>query len=725
MAQLQPAYEDLIDLRSMISSIRRRFKLFMAIALLTFLGVAFVTVTTTPVYTATSSVVVNTPQSQVVDIEAVLSVMPQETEMVDTEVELLRSRALAERVTQRLNLIEVAEFNRALQPPGLFDQFKSLIGIKAPDNDPEDNFNGVVSTLLNARGISRAGETYVVEISITSQSPQLARDIANAYTDAYLEAQLAAKNAANTRANEFLNERVQALREEVREREQAVESFREEAGLINADGLTIAEQQVTDLNAQLAVQRAELSEARARLQAVQDQLERGVAADTIAEVLGSSVILELRSQQAEVARREADLSGRYGPRHPQMINVQREMADINQQIEDEIQRIVASLQNEVNVSTQGVRSIESSLASARRDLADSNSSVVRLRELEREAEASRALFESFLARSRQTIEAEALTEADAKIVSLASIPQNPSAPKVLLNLVFGGIFASVSGLGCIFIISMLDNGITTETDIENNFQLPHIASVPRIKLSLSQRWLRKTVVPHKYLIDKPMSRFAESHWMIRSAIRMSEMDSELSVIAVTSALPGDGKTTTSLCLSHVFASAGASTIVVDCDLRRRRLSQSVSKNVDYGILEVLSSNASLDATILKSNELNVDVLPVASNNSFVPRDVFSSTVFENLLKELRVRYDRVILDSPPILAIADARTIARYANGVLVVAKWKSSADVVGRAIHDLRSMDANILGVALSNVDLAVQARYDYSVPGKVTKSYDKYFVD
>ena len=144
-----------------------------------------------------------------------------------------------------------------------------------------------------------------------------------------------------------------------------------------------------------------------------------------------------------------------------------------------------------------------------------------------------------------------------------------------------------------------------------------------------------------------------------------------------------------------------------------------------GLLEVLSSNASLDAVIHRDDRLNVDVLPVASNNTFVPRDVFSSTVFENLLRELRNRYDRVILDSPPILAIADARTIAKYANGVLVVAKWKSSADIVGRAVHDLRTMDANILGVTLTSVDLAVQARYDYSIPGKVTKAYDKYFVD
>ena len=730
--------DDLIDIRELIAVFRRRFWTLIATGFLTFVAVVIFTLQATPLYTAKSSVVLNVRQAQVVDIEAVLSGMPPDSAMVDTEVEVLRSRSLAETVVDRLDLVNVPEFNETLREPGglgavaqgLGGFVRALLpgqaGVNLTDEEAEQRIREqVVSALMEARSVRRAGLTYVIEIAATSQTPSLARDIANAYADAYLTSQLEAKFEATERANDWLNDRVETLREEVRAREEAVARFRDEAGLIDAEGATVAEQQVADLNSQLAIQRAELSEARARLDAVRSQIQRGVASDTIAEVLASEVIRELRRQQAEVARRQADLSGRYGPRHPEILTVQRELADINSQIEAEIDRIVASLENEVNVSAQRVRSLQNSLLEARGELSENNSAIVQLRALEREADASRALFESFLNRFRQTNETEGLTEADARVVAEASTPQNPSSPNVMLNLALGVVLAGVAGLGVVFVLEMLDSGIRTDTDIEKQFGLAHIASVPRLKVGLAERLGGKSIDPGQYVVEKPLSGFSESFRTIRSAIRISGIDTQNTIIAVTSALPGDGKTTTSLCLGRVSAMAGSRSLVVDCDLRRRLLTEALHPDTRSGLLEVLSGTATLDDVILKDEETGLDLLPVAET-TFTPRDVFGSAAFETLLEQLRERYDQIILDTAPVLAVADTRAIVSKVDGVLMAVRWKKSAvSVVRKAVNEVRASKANILGVVLNNVDLEAQARYGYDKSGYYYRAYQKYYTD
>ena len=728
--------DDLIDLRELITVFRRRFWSFFAAGFLTFVAVVVFTLQATPLFTATASVVLNLRESQVVDFESVLSGMPPDSAAVDTEVEVIRSRALAETVVDRLNLTDVPEFNSELRDPSFAQAMlggirgfvsgllPSQVEARQTLSDKEAQIRErVVSALMEARSVRRSGLTYVIEISATSETPRLARDIANAYADEYLISQLEAKFEATERANEWLDERVQALREEVRTREQAVANYRDQQGLIDAEGATVAEQQVADLNRQLAVQRAELSEAQARLDAVQSQIERGVAPDTIAEVLRSDVISDLRQQQAQTARRQAELSSRYGPRHPEILTVQRELADIEAQIDAEISRIVTSLENEVNVSAQRVRSLRQSLQEARDELATNNSAIVRLRELEREAEASRALFESFLNRFRQTNEAEGLAEADARIIANASIPQNPSSPNVMLNLALGIVLAGVAGVGVVFALEMLDNGIHTDSDIERNFGIPHIASVPRLKPGLLARFSGGAIDPGDYVLKKPLSSFAESFRTIRSAIRVSGIDTTSKVVAISSALPGEGKTTTTLALGRVSAMAGTNTVVVDCDLRRRLLTKAVHDETEAGLIEVLNGDAPLSSVLVKDDDTDMMLLPV-KEMTFTPRDLFGSKAFDDLLEQLRGQFDQVILDTAPVLAVADTREIAAKADAVIVAARWRKSAvGVVRKALLELRQARANILGVVLNSVDLEAQAKYGYDTQGYYYRSYRKYY--
>ncbi|MEQ8405939.1 MAG: polysaccharide biosynthesis tyrosine autokinase [Oceanicaulis sp.] len=727
--------DEAFDLRSLFNVFRRRFWIMAFTAALTLAFVVVVTFQTTPLYTSTASVLLETRERQVVDFESVISGLPPDSAIVDTEVQVIASRSLAEKVVARLNLQDVPEFNPALRDPPLRVQIMETVrGVfgaarPAPAGDAADASElaaeRVVDAVMNSLEARRVGTTYLIEISATSRSPRLAQQIANAYADEYLLSQLEAKFEATERANDWLNTRVADLRDEVRTAEQAVARFRAQEDLLNAEGATLTEQQISDINAQLASQRAELSEAQARLRGVRSRLAQGVSPESIGEVLRSDVVRELRAQQAQVTRRQGELATRYGPRHPEILSVERELADIQEQINQEVQRIVSSLESEVEVARERVLSLETSLADLRADLAAEDASLVRLRELEREAEASRALFESFLNRFRQTDASEQLTDADAQIVARAAVPTQASSPNFLLNLALGVVLAGIAAAGVAAALELLDSGLRTEPDVEAKLGLPHVASVPKLKSSLLSRVSGGRTPPERYVMDKPLSSFAESFRTLRSAISLSSLDSQARTIAITSALPGEGKTTITVCFGRIAASAADRVVVVDCDLRRRQLSKQLAPKAKVGLLEVLARKVALQDAIVQDAASKMDVLPTAGGD-FTPQDVFRSESFSTLLKTLAEHYDLVVIDTAPVLAVADTRTIASLTDRVVFVAEWgRSSVGSVKLALSALRASKARMAGVVLNSVDVERQGRYGYGAYYGYYRSYRKYYTD
>lgn len=733
----EPA-DDLIDLRALLSVLRRRLWAMVAAAALVFVLVVAATLQATPQYTATAKILLELRDQQVIDFESVISGLPPDSAAVDTEVEVIRSRALAEQVARELDLINSPVFNPELADPSFLSGLKSTVtgalrailpADAAPPPSPEEAeqalFEKVVDNLMAATAARRAGLTHVINLSATTSEPRLSQRIANAYAEGYIVSQLEAKFEATEQANAWLNERVASLREEVQTREAAVAQFRDQAGLIDAEGATLTEQQISDVNGQLALQRADLAEAQARLENVRSQVDRGAPADTIPEVLRSQVIQELRRQQSEVAGRQADLSTRYGARHPDMVTVARELENVERQIQQEVQRIIASLQSEVSVARQRVNSLEASLNQLRVELTVNNSDVVRLRALQREAEASRALFESFLNRFRQTNETASLAEADARVVANAPRPASPSAPNVMLNLALGVVLAGVAAVGVAFALEMLEQGLQSEGEVEAKLGLPHIASMPLLKPSLKQRLSGGGPDPLQYVVDKPMSSFSESLRNIRSAIRLSNIDRNVKTVTIASALPGEGKTTLTATLGRISAMSGSSVVVVDCDLRRRLLTDSLAPDAPRGLLEVLNGEASIDEALVDDEATSMKILPL-TKREFTPRDVFGSEAFANLLAGLRERFDLVLIDTAPVLAVSDTLVIAEQSDAVIYAARWRKTAvNPIRRALTDLAGVRANVLGVTLLGVDLEAQARYGYDNAGYYYRSYRKYYAD
>lgn len=356
-AAFSKAPSETFGLRNLLAIFRRRLRLFAAIVLIVFLAALVITARTTPRYTAQAQVMLNTRQEQVVDTKAVLSSLPAESSVIDSEVEVLQSRDLARQVAEKLQLERDPEFNWALRPDtgfsALLSRLQGRSTVPPPPRTPAEIREGrerAASALQGGLAVRRAGLTYIIVIAYTSLNPEKAAQIANAYAETYVQNQISAKYAANNQANSFLDTRLNQLRGEVLAAEAAVEQYRTANNLLTSSGATLTEQEISSYNQQLATTQAEQAAEEARLRAARSQLARGSSGDDVGEALQSNVVGQLRAQRAVAAARVADLQARYGPRHPEMLRAQQELAAIDGQIQAEIQRVISNLEARVQVA---------------------------------------------------------------------------------------------------------------------------------------------------------------------------------------------------------------------------------------------------------------------------------------------------------------------------------------------------------------------------------------
>jgi len=735
MPYRMPTEDKIADPKQVLRAFRRRFALFFVTAFMVFAGVALFTFQAQPVYSTGASVIIDVREKNVVDVGSVLSGLAPDSAVVDTEVEIIRSRSLAEKIVSKLNLTELPEFNPTLREPGTMDKIQdsvrnTLRGIFGggasgdeqaitPTINEEERARAemdlAVSLLLRKTGAFRIGTTYGIQISADSHDPILAASIANEIANQYLVEQLDAKFEATRRANAWIEDQLSELREEVNEAESLVEAYRSASGLFTSGATTLNEQQMTDLNAQLIVQRADLAEREARLASIRSVSGDGTSAEVSAEALQSPVIGELRRQQAEINREKADLENRYLPNHPEIQRINREVTNLNAQIQTEVRRIVSNLESEVTISRQRLGSLERNLSSMRSTLAQNNRASVRLRELERNADASRTTLETYLERYKQIDDQEDLAEADARILSRAIVPGAPSFPKTSLNLAIGVVLGCMIGILFTIVIETLNSQISSGEDIEANFKVPFLGNFPQITGPGRKN-------PGDFVVNNPMSNYAESLRNLRASLMFADLDSTIQTVALTSSQPDEGKSTLTYGLGRLSAMSGTKTLIIDGDFRRRQLSSnSVSDDLKYGFLEYLFGECTLDEAIVQDDKTDLNILPLTLGRH-TPRDVFGSKVFDEMMENLKDRYELIIFDTGPILLMAETRVLTGKVDQTVVVARWlKTNRAALKETLNILADFGARVTGIALNRVDMNKFHRQGYGHSGY--GSYRKYY--
>jgi polysaccharide biosynthesis transport protein len=697
----------------------------------------------TPLYTATAVVLLDQRRNSADTTDSALSELPADQPTIQNQVQILTSMKLMNRVVDKLHLERDPAFN---PNPGLMTRLSqnaaSLYAQKiepalAPyldwlpwsqqdrqaDGDAvrsgADSAKNAIAHRLRANlMVSPVGVSTTINVSYQSPDPVQSAIIANGIADAYVEDQLEAKFEANQKATQWLASRSQDLSKQAENADAAVQRYKA-ANNISApvNGLSVVDQQIRDVNSQLVIAKADLAEKQANYNSLVTLQAAGKASNA-SQVLSSPLIATLRAQESDLNRQLADLSSRYLPSHPKIQDLQAQKENFEGKINEEIQRIVESIRNSVSVASAHVNSLEQSLARVEGRGAGQDKSSVQLTALQSAATSARSMYEAFLARLSQTQDREGIQAPDARVISNAEVPASPSFPKKGLSVALSVPAGLLLGLLLAFLAERMDSGFRTVTDVEALTGFPVMATVPEVSAAGGQTLRAADIV-----IDKPMSSFAEAIRGLQLGLILSDVDRPAKVVLVTSSVPGEGKTTVAVSLARIAASSGLRTVLLDCDLRRASSGKALSSEFSKSIVDVLTGAAPLDKCLVKDEKSGAFTLP-SVNTPGNPGDLLSSQIMQKIVSRLREKFDFIVIDSPPVLPVNDAKILSRLADSVLFVVRWeKTPREAVLSSIRALTDVRANVSGIAMTRADNERFRHYSYGYQDY--KEYSRYHLE
>jgi succinoglycan biosynthesis transport protein ExoP len=745
-ARRRPAREptsDDLDWLSLGRTLWRR-KLFLLGFVAIVLGVTAAYVSRMPpAYEAEALVMLNDrPQQAVPEIPDVVVGSPPNEEGLQSQLLLIKSRSMAERMVDELNLHLLPEFNPALQPKtvnlinwldpvrlipaAILDRLPrawadtlmtTALGSDMTDQDRAALLRTqIVDNVMASIMAEPANRSTVLSVKFISTDPQLAALGTNTLARLYLTEQLETKQSASRRARDFLEHEIDRLRASVASAEQAVQDYRQKTGL---GGVTPDEQQLAELTTQLVLSRSERAQAEARLRQVEKLVNSGVNLEQAAQMLDSPVLADLRTREVDLNRQLAELSNEYGDRHPKMVNLRSELKSLEERKQAEILQVRQRLRDDVQVQRQREATLESNIDGLKSQLAQHNEANIGLEALQREATADRDLLETYINRAKEIASQQKAQEPDARIISSAVLPDEPTYPR--RKLIFGVALFGALLLGslAVFGLEQLDNTFRSSEQIEDAIGLPTLGLVPVIA-GLDKRY----GAPQDYVLDNPNSPFGESVRSLRTAMLLTSMGAPPKTVLLTSAIPSEGKTSMAMCLARVHARSGRRTLIIDCDVRRPRLHELTGVANQIGLSDVLLRQRELNE-VVHSDERSGAYFVTAGAPAPDPAALLASERMRRLLKEVSNRYDLVLLDSPPVLSVSDARVLSQMVDKTVFLIHWGATRrhdSMMG--IKQLIEAGADMAGVVLTRVNVRKHARYGYRDSGYYyDEKYTKYY--
>lgn len=678
------------------------------------MGIALLFVT--PRYEAETLILLEPQQVTIPTVDSLLAGRMADDQDVRSQVEVMKARGLAAAVIDSLALIKDPEFNSMLRPPGLIKKIFSMPGGSGGNGLP--NHSAIVDSFLNRLDVEAVKSSRVLSIVFTSVDAKKAATISNAVADQYLLSQLETKFDATRMATGWLNGRVSELREQVAAAEQAVEAFRNSAQLLQTGGGTLTAQQIAELNGQLVLARATGAEARVRLQQLSELINSPDGVATASEVLDSTIIQRLKEQQAEVERRVAELSAEFGPSHPRMVQLNAEANDVALRIDSEVNKVVRNLSNEVAIATAREELLETELGRLKNVMAQANAKEIELRALEREAEASRALLATLLARFKEIGSQDEMQpqQAGARIISRAEAPSKPSFPNKPFMLGIVIPLTTLFAIIVIFIMESLQRGFVSGEQVEQVTGVTSLGFVPLV----GGKGLSK-VKPDTHMLQHPRSAFAQSlrtaYWSLSIAVPGGP-----ATIVVSSSHPGEGKSIIALGLARSRAAFGCKTLLIDADMRNPSIHELLLSDNEVGLADYLSGSCKVPRTYTDGKtgmEFITAGKPVGD-----PLSLLDSKMMDELIDSVKQKYDLVVIDTAPIIAAPDACALSCKVDTTVLVVRWSHTPKkVVEHALRELARTPGHLSGILLNMVDVGKHAQYQYGDSGAYHGVLRKYY--
>lgn len=686
-------------------AIRKHAAKIVAIMVVACVAVTALILTRTKEYTAYTEILISPDDNDFGNLEENNNILPDTVgpAELESEVRLIGSAHVIMQVIDELDL----DFDRGSHP--IVETMVGWLGVATARSDDDvdealETGRQLTAFRRNLR-IERDPLAHVLSIGYSSADREKAALVANTLAQTYLEDRVDSKRKALTETAENLGRSVEELASWLKSQEREIETFRADSDLYAVSGTSPAEQRYNTLAEQLTEARLALTDAESRLSQADDAVRKGKALDSIREVQTSPVIGALRGQESALKRNIADLATRFGDKHPVMTNAEAELEDVRQSIGREIDRIVEQLQLEMTVAENRYSTIKDQLDAAQAELSGSKVSRIRLKELERDAEAPRRVYETMLERYQRAREQEKLLLDSARIIGPAQIPIEPSNVSGLLLLGFTMAGSCAAGIGLAFFLELFRPGYHNAVEAEQDLGHPILGLIPTVHRTGRARDERWEVLEAYGLTEAIRS-------LVYTILPKADRDGRDSakVLAITSSFPGEGKSTVALSLARQAAFSGLKTLLIEGDLRKPGMQERMTKiKLDLGLVDVLKGKVHYaDDAITTEPESGVDIMlglgPAEDAFTLMRGERMSQ-----LLEAVRPRYDLVIIDAAPIMAVSETRTLIDLADETLFIVRWKvTERSAAKAAMRDLERMGAQIAGVIMTQVNLREHLKYE-----------------
>ncbi|PTQ66233.1 GumC family protein [Celeribacter persicus] len=682
--------DDVIDLGALLSTLwRKKLWIIASVFIFALLGAFYAFAIATPKYRATSVILLDTSGEQLLDLGAVLPSLGTDSEAINTEVEVLKSRRLLERVVNAANLTEDPEFNSSLLPPGLKTKIKNaLTGTDIEPLSHDEQVTRAINAVLDRMSVRNVPNTYVLQVTVETEDAQKSVQLADTIAEQYILYQMDVKFETTRDASEWLTSRVADLKIELERAEARVSEFSANSEVVSIETVQALERQLKELRDRLQTMRVSLESDTARLSA-------------LTEVQNASA-----EEKIDVAQ------------DPRLTTIYRETGE-GATFDTRFNQILDQATIQVQRTQAQVQSIEASIKTREADIARQSDELIQLQQLTREAEASRLLYEYFLSRLKETSAQEGIQQADSRILSNAVLPNGPSEPRKSLILAMSIILGAMVGSGLTLLWEMRQNGYRLASDLETETGLPVMGQIPLLPTGNRRKGL-------EYLAEKPASAAAEAIRNLRTSVMLSGLDKTPKVIMLTSSLPSEGKTTVSFALAQNFVGLGKKVLLIEGDIRRLVFSQYLNVKNAKGLMSVLAGDMSLEEVVIHDPVLGADIL-VSEPTQINAADVLSSERFAEFLEAARSSYDMIIIDTPPVLVVPDARVVAQHADLVLFTVHWDKTTKIqVRNALHMFEIVGVKVSGLILNQIDPKGMKQYGYGEAYGAYASYGaKYYTN
>lgn len=635
-----------------------------------------------PQYRSSAKLTVELRTNQVVDIESVVSGVSTETAALNTEIEIILSRRVLGKLVDDMQLIEDPEFNVELRDPSSLSQMvgavTGLIGGAgstevAVEKSARDK---TMDKLRDALSAAVQRDTYVFTISATTGDADKSARIVNTLADTYIDEQIAVKFEATEQAIDWLSTRVSELETNLRQREDTLKQARSETDLISPEALEGLNVQSKDLRERLAEMRARATAAQEEATRLRDLHDAGDRA-ALAEAVGDPALQRLLS------------SIQSGDNEAEALFDQR------------IKTLIATADNTYDRRAGQASALAESYRSLQDQIERQSADLVRIEQMAREVEATRTLYETFLTRLKETTIQRGLQQSDSRVLSDAIIGVKV-APRIGLILALSLVLGLMAGAAIVLVRQFLHNTFRSADELEAATGLPVLGQIPRMPIKA-----RNDLIG--YLREKPTSAPAEAIRNLRTSLLLSDIDNPPKVIMSTSSLPGEGKTTQAISLTQNLSGLGKKVLLIEGDIRRRTLGEYFSDAPAGGIITALSGEVPLHEVVFHDDRLRADVL-MGEKSSANAADLFSSDAFRKFIERARDAYDYVIIDTPPVLVVPDARVIGQHVDAILFSVAWdKTLRGQVIAALKEFDSVNLGVTGIALGQIDPRGMRRYGY----------------